>query len=384
MAEPQAVVYHEVLPENLKSGGYTEYDQLDFVCTFKDRAIELGSIRLEGELEVQYNGEFLNATTDIGGTPLNELDIKIDPLVGAHALCESWTTAVGAGQQIAENLTEYPRYVKMATAATSGIDDMNNASHVCELKAPLAAMTNGLLQGIVPETQPTNALRQNPDFSIRPMFALNSGRGALPYARSSDIRITLTCARVAAAFYGTGVDNNLTYKMKDLRITFRSVPMEMGDSSPITMKTKMNIKQSIQSSFANVQSKVPGEVMAVSCSFQPQEEENTFKNNNLQLSKVPNLQQTQFLFNDSTNTLISYLIKTNQEVTQRFIDSFMDTGRNALSTQKLANNNGFGLGLDLGQIVDLSNQKFSIQLTSGIESSVPFVIYMYFHSFVEL
>ena len=124
--------------------------------------------------------------------------------------------------------------------------------------------------------------------------------------------------------------------------------------------------------------------MAVSCSFQPQEEENTFKNNNLQLSKVPNLQQTQFLFNDSTNTLISYLIKTNQEVTQRFIDSFMDTGRNSLSTQKLANNNGFGLGLDLGQIVDLSNQKFSIQLTSGIESSVPFIIYMYFHSFVEL
>ena len=385
MAEPQAVVYHEVLPENLKNEGYSEFDQLDFLATFQDRAIELGSIRLEGELEVQYNGQFLNSITDNGsGTPINELDIKLDPLVGAHAFCESWTTAVGAGQQIAENLTEYPRYVKMASAATSGIDDMNNASHVCELKAPLAAMTNGVLQGVVPETQPTAPIRLNPDFSIRPMFAMNSGRGAIPYGRTGDVRFTLTCARVAAALYGTGVDANVTYKLKDLRITFRSVPEAMGESSPVTMKTKLNIKQSIQSSFANVQSKIPAQVMAVSCSFQNQQEENTYKNNNLQLSKVPNLQQTQFLFNDSTNTLVSYLIKTNQEVIQRYIDSFMDTGRNTLSTQKLVNNDGFGLGLDMGQILDLSNQKFSIQLTSGIESSTPMVIYMYFHSFVEV
>ena len=45
MAEPQAVVYHEVLPENLKNEGYSEFDQLDFLATFQDRAIELGSAR---------------------------------------------------------------------------------------------------------------------------------------------------------------------------------------------------------------------------------------------------------------------------------------------------------------------------------------------------
>ena len=123
------------------------------------------------------------------------------------------------------------------------------------------------------------------------------------------------------------------------------------------MKTKLHIKQSIQSQFANVQTKVPGEIMAVSCSFQPQQEENTFKNNNLQLSKVPSLSKTNFIFNDATNSLVSYEIKNNIELVGRFIDSFMDTGRNSLSTQKLANNNGFGLGLDLGQVIDGSTIK---------------------------
>ena len=122
----------------------------------------------------------------------------------------------------------------------------------------------------------------------------------------------------------------------------------------------------------------------MTASFQVQANENTAVNNNLELNKVPSLSQTQFLFNSSTNTLVSYILKNNSEVIDRAIDSMLDTGRNALSPQNLDNNNGFLLGLDFDDMVDLSNQRFSVQLTSGITSLVPMVIYMYFHSFVEL
>jgi len=382
MAEPLPVIEHQVIPENLKLSGYTEFDQVDFLLTFDGRAMDLGSLRLEGEFEALYGGNKLNSTIVQDGGAINTKDICIDPLVGAHAVCEQWSTQVG-GRQV-ENLTEYPRYVKMSTAATSGVDDMNNGSHVCELKAPYREMTNSILQGVVPAAQPTNPIRLNPDFSIRPQICLNSGQGSVPYSRTGDIRLTLTLARNSAVFNGVGVNSNVSYVLRDLRVTFRSSPESAGSSGPVTMKTKLHIKQSIQSQFANVQTKVPGEIMAVSCSFQPQQEENTFKNNNLQLSKVPSLSKTNFIFNDATNSLVSYEIKNNIELVGRFIDSFMDTGRNSLSTQKLANNNGFGLGLDLGQIIDGSQSKFSIQLTSGIDASVPFIIYMYFHSFVEV
>ncbi len=383
MSEPLPIVMHQVIPENLKTEGYNEFDQIDFLLTFEGRAIDLGSVRLEGEFEAKYGAEFLNSTNVVDGSAINLKDIKIDPLVGAHSICESWTTAIGGGSgAILENLTEYPRYVKMSTASTSGADDMNNASHVVEMKAPLEAATTTLLQGIVPVTQPTNPLRFNPDFSIKPMIALNAGKGAIPYERTGAIRLTLTLARNQAVFFGLDSNANVTYLLRDLRLRFKSVPM--GDKEPVMMRTKVQLKQSIQSSFANVQSKVPAECLAVSASFQPQVEENTGQNNNLQLAKVPNLTKTNFIFNDATNTLVSYEIKNNSEITGRFIDSFMDTGRNSLSTQKLANNNGFGVGLAFGQVVPLQNQKFSIQLTSDISSAVPYLIYLYFHSFVQV
>jgi len=147
-----------------------------------------------------------------------------------------------------------------------------------------------------------------------------------------------------------------------------------NDNDPVVLKTKLALKQSIQSSVCN----------AMTASFQVQANENTAVNNNLELNKVPSLSQTQFLFNSSTNTLVSYILKNNSEVIDRAIDSMLDTGRNSLSPQNLDNNNGFLLGLDFDDMVDLSNQRFSVQLTSGITSLVPMIIYMYFHSFVEL
>ena len=253
------------------------------------------------------------------------------------------------------------------------------------MKAPFDPMTNSILAGVVPSTQLTTApQRLNPDFSIRPLFCMNSGEGAVSYDQVGDVQISVTLARNFGAIFGNDVDENVKYVIRDLKLRFTSRPDD-GEREPVVMKTKLNIKQSIQSTFANIQTRVPAVCTAVTVSFQPQGEENTATNNNLQLAKIPSLSQTQFLFNDSTNTLVSYIIRSVSEVTDRAIDSMMDTGRNALSPVHLANNNGFLVGTDFGgQAVDLSDTKFSLQLTSGISSATPHIAYMYFHSFVEV
>ena len=366
------ITYHRVIPENLKDA-YVEFDQVDFNMDFKDRALVLGSVRLEGEVRVTKGGATLET--------IPTQQINLDGMVGAHSFVENYTTSIKGGS-IIENITEYPRYAKMAMTATAGRSDMNNSNNVCELKAPLDDMTNQMLQGVVPKVQPGVALRLDPDFSIKPLICLNSGAGNLSEKKTGPIRLSLQLVRNNGALFGNDMDATVSYELRNLRLRFTSVPDE--GSGSVVLKTKLNIKQSLQSSFSNIQTKVPAVCTAVSVSFQEQANENTATNNNLALDKVPNLSQTQFLFNDSTNTLITYQIKNVSEVLQRYIDSFMDTGRNFLSLQNLANNNGFGIGLDLGQAIDLSNQKFSLQVDSDLSSATPLIAYMYFHSFIEM
>ncbi len=369
--------YASVLPENNKDS-FEEFDNVDFVLAHEGRALNLGSVRLHGVVDVTQNNNPLTSTTD----DTNLKDIKLDGMVGAHSFCESWTCEMNG--QIVENITSYPRYVKMAMTATNGVDDMNNASNVCELKAPIDKMTNQALKGVVGGAGETNFTNYAPDFSIRPSICVNSGRGMLPYKKSGDIRLTVTLARVLAALYGLDVDSSTKYVLRDLRVVYTTSPEPESMSEPVMLRTKLNIKQSIQSSFSNVQTKVPAVCSAMSASFQSQANENQGKYNNMELNAVPNLTQTQFLFNDSTNTLVTYLIKNNVEVIGRYIDSFVDTGRNALSPAKLADNNGFGVGLNFSEEIDLSNQKFSVQLSSAVSSASPMIIYMYFHSMIQL
>ena len=377
MSNISNLIYHEVIPNNLQSQ-YQENENVDFDISLPNRKINLGSIRIEGELEVTQGNNFLNAAANASK------DIKMDGLVGAHCLFEQIITSISKPQKnIIENLTEYPRYVKMAMAATSGRDDMLNSNNLCELKNSLDAFTNPVLQGVVPPTAFANPIRLNPDFSVRPMFCMNSGMGEASFRQVGEVLISLTLARRNAVLYGNDVDADTQYVIRDLKLRFTSSPDDGTDES-IVLKTKLNIKQSIQSSFANVQTRVPAVCNAVTVSFQPQIQENTTSYNNYQLHEVPSLTQTQFLFNDSTNTLISYLIKSVSEVQDRAIDSMKDTGRNALSIQNLVNNNGFLVGLDFAEMIDLSSSKFSLQLTSAINNSIPMLCYMYFHSFVEL
>ena len=379
------IVYSEVIPNNLKTQ-YTEFDVIDFALSHPNRKLNLGSIRIEGELNVQYNGKNLNSDDVVDGSHINGKQIYLDHLVGSHSICEQITCSISAGgsRQVIENLNEYPRYVKMASSATQGRNDMLNSNNVCELKTVDAMVTNSLLQGVVPPSDPTSgSQRVDPDFSFRPLICFNSGAGALGYNKTGDIEISVTLARVFAVLFCNDVNIKVSYSLRNLRLRYTTSPMD-DDNSPVVMKTKLQIKSSIQSSFANVQTRVPAVCNAVTASFQVQANENTAVNNNLELNKVPALNQTQFLFNDSTNTLVSYILKSNSEVVSRAIDSMLDTGRNSLNTQNLASNNGFLLGLDFDQQINLADQKFSVQLNSGITSLVPMVIYMYFHSFVEL
>ncbi len=367
--------YHSVQPENLKDN-YVEYDNIDFVLAFPQHKLNLGSIRLEGKWKVQYSG------ADLQANETNKAkQIYYDHFTGAHATIESVTTQV-QGSTI-ENYTDYARWVKMSTTATADQGDMMNSENVCEMKTPFRLMTNNLLKGEITETEQAG-VRNYQDFSIKLNHCLNSSSDQLPYSRTGDIRVSINLARTGAVFFGKDVDANVTYSLQDLRLAFTSVMDDGQSTAQIPLRRKLAIKQSLQSGFANVSVRVPAVCSAVSCSLLAQGKENSLTENTQALEKVPALTQAQFMFNDSTNSYVSYLIKNNSEVIDRYIDSLLDTGNNALSVQNMEANNGYGMGLNFDDMVDLSNQKFNLQVTSSINSATAMILYMYFHSVVSL
>ena len=371
-----SVIYSSVIPENNKSS-YSEYDTIDFVMTFENQSLQLGSVRLEGDLNVTQNDTPLNSPAN------QDLQIRYDHMTGVHGIVESIQTEMRG--EIVENLTEYPRLVKQYAVARNSHADMFNSSRVCELRAPSDVLTTEILRGEEPPTQITPPIRNSPDFSCKLDFVLNSSTDKLPYSRSGAIRVSVNLARINSFLYGLDVDGNTKYTVSDLRLVFRSTPDE-DNKDPITLRRRINIKQSIQSSLANIQVKVPStQVEAFSSSFQVQTEENTARYNNLNLEPIPNLKQLSFLFNDQSNANITYLLKTNTEVIDKYVEAMGETGRNNLQVANMNNHHAYGVGLRMsGGTIDLTNQKFSVQIDSGISNSKPLVYYMYFHTLLEV
>lgn len=371
--------YVTVYPENLKQE-YKAFDSIDMVMTFENMELVPNSVRIEADLTVYK---------DSGTTQLDNDIVCIDSKVAGHTFFSSIQTDFQSSGNV-ENFQEYPRYVRMVSDVTLRPDDHNNSEAVCELRSPSDTLTNLNLQGIASNYKASGSDVASPDFSIKPKFCLNNMSGPLSYSKSGAIRVNLKLARDESALYLRGSTSGPTdairqshYVLKNVRLCYMVQPPSKRVGK-VNMRTKLNIKQAVLSQFANISTKVPAVCTAVSCSFQKQTSENNILFKNTQTEVLPNVSELQFLFNDSQNQYITFVIKDNAELLSRYIESFVDSGSNDVSLKNLMHNESYGIGLNFGSPIDLSNQKFNVQLTSTVDSGKPYTLYMYFHSVVSM
>ena len=71
---------------------------------------------------------------------------------------------------------------------------------------------------------------------------------------------------------------------------------------------------------------------------------------------------------------------------KKALESVQDATHNQGTGNKLAGNKGYLLGLDFAEMVDLSNQRFSVQMKSADASlsTSPMNAYLYFHELLSL
>lgn len=401
-------LYHSVEPDAFNAAGYTEFDTLDFSVDFSGRSMVAGSVRFEGELRVRDNVQ------PGGNDILDGARVVVDHMIGAHALVQSCVTQT-LNHGIIENVTNLPRLAKMKTSATKDVNDMCQSDMLCELRSPDKKIQEKLMLRKTPsdigggaEGQANNQQHrgssfanfvrysggvlginlpayENPDFSLKPAIVLNQvvgGSKLVNYTTTGTIKISLNLGRNAEVLYGEDMVNH-AYTIINPRICFVSVP-EQAKQAPISLRSSVCLKSNIVSTLSNTSSRVPSICDSCSLSFIQLARENNAQFNNTALEQLPNVTAVRFMFNDSTNKYVAYELKTTPEILGEGLKALSTgTATNDVRLDKLAANEGYIAGLKFGEAVDLSRQKFSVQIASGVQTANPYCMYQYFHSLVS-
>ena len=181
------------------------------------------------------------------------------------------------------------------------------------------------------------------------------------------------------ALFGAQQDSATNYEISNLRVTYKSIA-DPKDPSPTVMGVVYNVKSNILSGTASISANVPAVCDSVAISFIQDQHDSVPVYNSYKLENVQGLEEVQYLFNDSTNSLIAYVIRDQQEMVERFLDSISNSSHNQVSQQKWRSNGGFALGLNFEEPVDLSKNRFTMQLGSSATNlnQYPVNCYMYF------
>lgn len=367
------LIYHRAEVEKSKAS-YGEYDNLDFFIEAPNRALQKNSIRIEGDLKITK----LQAGADVRISVAD--NINLDSYSGVNALWKSIMVETQEQGQL-EYIDDYPRLSSMVENVINDENDLNSSSRIVEWKTPTREHTRALMSGMRPSATGAGAGDdESCDFSCKPRCCLNRMSDDLSFSKTGWIKITLNLNRVVATLYGIDVNNvnACKYEISNVKLRFVSVP---DVNNAVQMRTTLAMKKTIDSPFSNSVSKVPAVCDGVSCVFLEQSKENTSIENNQSLDRFPQISEVQFLFADSTSEYISYVISDVGQMEDLFLESLNSSGHSNIR----GTNNNFGLGLSFPP-VDLSNQKFNIQINSDCKNlpTQPYLIYMYFHSFVNI
>lgn len=371
-----ALVYHSVECQNVKDE-YQAGETLDFEITFENRNLLANTIRLEGDLRVKQN----NANVTMAN------NIKMDSRVGAVGLIESISCETQQ-QGLLESIQDVGRLARMVADATMTENDYFQSTSVCELKTGNEQLSQALLLGIdnIPSGNNATVVNLDNNFSMMLPFCFNrvSGDTTIGYNKTGTIRVSINLSRVFGFLYG-GADGTTSYSLKNVRLCYKSLPQgtKSGGSKSV-MRTHISLKSSVASQFANISTKVPAVCDSVSVSFQQQNREFTASHNNHDTEELPSVKEVQFLFQDSTNTYVTYQVRDRTDVLHKYLESLGSKGSNDARLLSLKANQSYGIGLRLPRPLDLSNQKFNIQIDSNVSSANPYIAYLFFHSFLEL
>jgi hypothetical protein len=383
----QDIRYHIAQPSN-KRDSYTQFDNIDFLLSAAGRKLVGGSVRLMGDVTVYKDVE--DPTTE---------NISFDGLTGSHAWFSQIITSGSQVGQI-ENLNFYPHMVSAKSRATLAREDTFQSQYTCQNICADGVVSAALLKGTTPlgQTEDYNALLTVPmNFAVRPDFCLNNfvvgTDNNLPFARVGDISISLIVSQSISVLYGTGtatpenkvigIDRNIL--ITNLRCMFTTVADDGKYAKEYQMRVATSLKQSLQSSYANISTLAPLLADRFWMVFIPQDQDNSPLYNGLACYRPPNVSRVEYLWSDNFSAMYEYAFINEEEMLYNGIRAVNGVvSDNQATLNILASNDGYILGMPFGAFIDLRKQKISVNLTSAITNTSPVTMYMFFGGVVSV
>jgi hypothetical protein len=383
MSSP-AVQLHSTLPE-ASSDSYSPFQTVDFLIMAPGRKLMKNSIRIEGDIRCVKDA---NAWTGTGFVDYDS-NVKIDNAVGAHAFFDSFTTETQS-KGVLETLANYPRYISAHARATLAEDDLLSSKYVSEARGPTEANGNFVLQPVADQAFVTGQTEQAdqrtvPSFSCKPMVAFNRQAGG-DYSFDSNGFIRVSCILAAnnhALFGGAGT---ATYTLENLNCRFTTIPDD-GQQEPMMMRSYVNVVSSVQSTATTIAARVPSEsVNSVTMTFAKQTHLQSQEYNSYALESLPKFDNVSYLFANSLQNYVTYVVREDSDALSKGLESMESAGHSEVSAKTLKANKGSIYGLSFDEYVDLSKQKFTIQLKVDGASitAEPMDCFLYFNSLLTM
>ena len=366
------ILYHEVSPSN-DSSSFQEFNSIDFSLDAPSRKLLKNSISLTFELGVISN------STEV----VIDRQISLDNKIGYHGVFENFNTTTSQGT--VENINDYGRYVAMLSAATLDENDLYNVRYQAEGRGVTQETGRYALQKPRIRNKGVTKLL-NREACVYPKIALNSMMGDdYSFDKNGSIGLSTTLSRNNNFLFGSDMAGS-TYTISNVKLHFISVPDD-GKQAAMMMNSVVSVKSAINSDSSNLSFKVPAKnCSGVVISFIQQSRENQDGANSYALEKLPNILSLQYMFNSSTSQGISYVIDDQGEMISRGLEALSNAGHSQVSASKYAVNDGFIIGENFSDSLDLSQQKFTVQIKSSVPaiSSKPRLAYLYFLNLIEM
>lgn len=362
------IVYHSVEPQN-KRQVYNPLFNLDFNLDFQGRKLVAGSLRLEGVLLREDPSAVMNSR------------------LGAHALVDSLSVQIDNAGGLVEDIQDYGHYVLKKIIASRTDEELGyNASHLVALQSANQSTAKDVVQSGSSNNGANNLLQNTSDFSIKPYCILNNalaGSGSMNYSKTGMIKLTVRLADGNKALENQ-VQGNINYTLVDLRVCYMT-EMEDDDTRPVMVEAIQTVKSTVEGNFTSLNASVVGAVRNVSVSFQDITKESNPLEDEYETFFLPNVERVEFLFNDATNSLITYNIDNNVEILDRFVESMNrgKRGHNSLGIINAKNNQAYGLGLDFGNYIPLDSNKIRVVIRSALSTTGPLNAYMCFKTMLS-
>jgi hypothetical protein len=216
------------------------------------------------------------------------------------------------------------------------------------------------------------------------MVCLNRMTGDdLPFDKTGIITMNCNLARNMDALFGALQDANSVYELRNLKCTYRSV-VTPKTPSQTNMRVEYNVKSNILSGTASLSANVPAVCEGVTMSFIQTQHDSVPVFDSYRLEQLQQLSSMAYIMNDKTNSLITYNLTDTTEILERAVSSMYNSGRNQVSIDKYRANSSFIAGLDFDGGVDLSQNRFTFQVVSGVNNTNPVNVFSYFHSAITI